>query len=42
MAVTLTYPERVTDHNINKLRLRVLSGESPGGRPQGPAGAGGQ
>lgn len=28
VATTLTYPERVTDHNINKLRGRVVNGTS--------------
>ena len=27
MATTLTYPERITEHNMDKLRLRVLNGE---------------
>jgi DNA-directed RNA polymerase III subunit RPC1 len=27
MAVVLTYPERVTQYNIEKLRRRVLNGE---------------
>lgn len=27
MAVVLTYPERVTQYNIEKLRHRVLNGE---------------
>ena len=30
MAVVLTYPERVTAHNIEKLRRRVLNGEPVG------------
>ena len=27
MALTLTFPERVTEHNIEKLKQRVLNGE---------------
>jgi DNA-directed RNA polymerase III subunit RPC1 len=26
MALRLTFPERVTDHNLHKLRARVLNG----------------
>jgi DNA-directed RNA polymerase beta' subunit len=26
MAVVLTYPERVTSHNIEKLRTRIING----------------
>ncbi len=37
MAVVLTYPERVTRHNMDKLRLRVLNGEAKG--DEGPRGA---
>ena len=31
MAVVLTYPERVTQYNIEKLRRRVLNGGQCGG-----------
>jgi DNA-directed RNA polymerase III subunit RPC1 len=31
MALVLTYPERVTEHNINKLKERVLNGVCEGG-----------
>lgn len=31
MAVVLTYPERVTRHNMDKLRQRVLNGGRRGG-----------
>lgn len=27
MALVLTFPERVTEHNIEKLKQRVLNGE---------------
>ncbi len=30
MALTLTFPERVTEHNIEKLKQRVLNGERGG------------
>jgi hypothetical protein len=29
MAVVLTYPERVTTHNVEKLKQRVLNGGPP-------------
>ena len=34
MALTLTFPERVTEHNIEKLKQRVLNGEAGRGRRQ--------
>jgi DNA-directed RNA polymerase III subunit RPC1 len=39
-AMVLTYPETVTEHNISKLRQRVLNGgAAPGGRPPALAAA---
>lgn len=28
MATTLTFPERVTEHNMEKLKQRILNGEN--------------
>jgi DNA-directed RNA polymerase beta' subunit len=36
MALVLTYPDRVTEHNIEKLKQRVLNGGFVGGQKQAP------
>ena len=35
MALTLTFPERVTEHNIEKLKQRVLNGARGGEEERG-------
>lgn len=39
VALTLTYPERVTEHNVDRLRQRVVNGAPVGGGLVGASGA---